>query len=61
MDRQASFLSTQEVVLEDMEETEVMAMMDVEEWMAWMLQDIHAARTVVPAVLVAMEEMPLVV
>jgi len=44
-----------------MEETEVMAMMDLEEWMEWMLQDIHAARTVVPAVLVAMEEMPLVV
>jgi hypothetical protein len=51
----------QEVVLEDMEETEVMAMMDLEAWMAWMLQDIHAARMVVPAALVAMEEMPLVV
>ena len=44
-----------------MEETEVMAMMDLEEWMAWMLQDIHAERTVVLAVQAAMEEMPLVV
>jgi hypothetical protein len=61
LDLQASFLSTQEVVLEDMEETEVMAMMDLEEWTAWMLQDIHAERTVVLAVQAAMEEMPLVV
>jgi len=44
-----------------MEETEVMAMMDLEEWTAWMLQDIHAERTVVLAVQAAMEEMPLVV
>lgn len=51
----------QEGVLEDMEETEVMAMMDLQEWMAQMLQNIHPARTVVPAVPVAMEEMPLVV
>lgn len=50
----------QEVVLEDMEEMEVMATMDVVDKMAWTLQDIHAALTVVPAVLAEMEEMPLV-
>jgi hypothetical protein len=51
----------QEVVLEDTEEMEVMATMDVVDKMAWMLQDIHAALTVVPVVLAATEAMLLVV
>lgn len=49
------------MVLEVTEEMEVMATMDVVDKMAWTLQDIHAALTVVPAVLAATVEMPLVV
>ena len=51
----------QEVVLEDMEEMEVMATMDLVDKMVWTLQDIHAVLTVVPAVLAATEGMLLVV
>jgi hypothetical protein len=61
LERQVSFLLTQEVVLEVMEEMEVMATMDVVDKMVWMLQDIHAALKVVPAVLAATEGMLLVV
>ena len=47
----------QEVVLEDTEEMEVMATMDVVDKMAWTLQDIPAALTGAPAVLAATEGM----